>query len=72
MARRKQEPCEYCDGDFYQDMDPDGNLYLEMYPGKHVSASCFVTNPNTEEPVELYLFIPCNFCPNCGRKLTEY
>ena len=73
MARRKaQEPCEYCESDFYPvSEDGDDTLVIEVYPGHMISASAIIYNPRTEEQENMVVNIPCNYCPNCGRKLTE-
>lgn len=72
MARRKTEPCEYCEGDYISlESEEAGNeLTLDLYPGHLISATAILYNPRTEESYEASVCINMNYCPVCGRKVA--
>lgn len=72
MAKKKTEPCEYCEcgyGDYLRITSEDSeDLTLELYPGHLISASAILYNRHTEETFEAAASVPMNYCPVCGRK----
>lgn len=79
MARARK-PCEYCEEEYYLEPSLDGvemnrtwhNITAELYPfNGHITFISQAENPNDGETDELWVTIPMNYCPNCGRKLTD-
>ena len=71
MGRRRQKPCEYCDGEkFFQKDGSNGHaLNVELYPENCLLAVVSFANGDTGEMIELKMDIPMYYCPCCGRKL---
>ena len=71
--KKKQEPCEYCEGDWqsYSALEGDDadKLTIDLYPGHMISATAVLYNPRTEETEEVSVSVPMDFCPACGRDL---
>lgn len=76
MARRKK-PCEYCEGDYFnEDMNVDGRhgfcMWFEWYPLNDGLLSVFAqAKDDSGEVQEATIDFSFNYCPMCGRKLTE-
>lgn len=77
MARKK--PCDYCEQENYIEPWLDGvemnrpwhSITAELYPfNGHMTFISQAENPSGETG-ELWVEIPMNYCPNCGRKLTD-
>lgn len=71
---RKIKRCEFCEDEWTSDYQEHRNgycLWAEIYP---FSQEIFITcqaNDEDGEMIEDRIRIPMNYCPNCGRKLTE-
>lgn len=74
MAGRKKIPCEWCEDDSTTAYIEDRNgfcLWAEIYPFENVISCIAQANDENGEMIERYLALPMNYCPYCGRKLTD-
>lgn len=72
MAKKK--PCDMCGEDWSSDYIDHSNgycLWAEGYPFNNFIAVIAQANDEYGEMIEDRLEIPMNYCPKCGRKLTE-
>ena len=68
---RKRKPCEFCENEhFYNDGSGMHCLQMEFYPG-HLINICSAAPDVSEETELLEAEIPFNYCPACGRDLTD-
>jgi hypothetical protein len=66
-----KKPCEYCEEEMSQIIAGNTNdLLMELYPGKVIVCFGYFTT-ESGETLEASVEIPMNYCPNCGRKLTN-
>lgn len=71
---RKIKPCGFCEEDTASDYVEGRNgfcIWYEVYPFNNVIA--FMAQANTEDGfmMENSIDIQMNFCPVCGRRLTN-
>lgn len=74
MAGRKIKPCDFCSGDYEQDYIMDRNgycLWLDVNPFDNVMTVSAQANTEDGFMMEHSMDIQMNYCPMCGRKLTE-
>lgn len=74
MAGRRRKECEFCSGDYEQDYVIDRNgycLWTEIYPFNNVISVFAQANTEDGFMMEHSIDIQMNYCPMCGRKLTE-
>lgn len=74
MSRRRK-PCEYCGDELFATPYKTHNngycLWAEFYPFNNVISVFAQANDENGFMIEDYVDIPMNYCPNCGRKLTD-
>lgn len=74
MARRRK-PCEFCSGDYEGEMKDHRNrltMWVEVYPFNQVLTVLAQATVGEEgEFIEDYIDVQMNYCPVCGRKLTD-
>ncbi len=71
---RKRTPCEFCNGEYEPEYidGPNGYcLWAEVYPFNNLLAVIAQANTEEGEMIEKAIEIPMNYCPVCGRDLTN-
>lgn len=71
MARRKTTPCEFCEQEWFQNVDMRNvSVAVEVYPeNTHIAINIQGIDDDGGMTGEESLDIPMEYCPNCGRKL---
>lgn len=73
MARRKK-PCEFCEEEWATDYKTHRNgycLWVEIYPFNNIMTAWAQSDDENGYLIEDSIDISLNYCPECGRKLTE-
>ena len=74
MAGRRRKPCEFCEEEQYGDYVEGRNGYCawyEFYPFNGLLAFIAQANDEGGELIEGHVDISVNYCPVCGRRLTD-
>ena len=77
MSGRKRNPCEFCGDELcgtdtaYVEHRNGYCLWAEFYPFKNRIVVTAQANDEMGEMIEDSIELPMNYCPNCGRKLTD-
>lgn len=74
MSRRRIKPCEFCSGEYESETVEHRNgyfLWMEVYPFNNTMAFIAQANDECGELIEDCISVQMNYCPICGRKLTE-
>ena len=72
MSKRPVKACEYCEADHWDSEFVGRNqVSVELYPETNFIAVTAFLQSNDDEIQEVCFNIPMNYCPNCGRKLTN-
>ena len=74
MAGRRTKPCEVCEDTWSTDYIEGRNgycLWAEYYPYNNLIAVIAQANDENGEMQEQAVQIQMNYCPNCGRRLTD-
>ena len=73
MARSKKH-CDFCSGDYESEYIMMRNgycLWAEVYPFNNVISVLAQANDEDGYMMENHIDIQMNYCPVCGRKLTD-
>lgn len=68
---RKRKPCEFCENEQLYNEDLGAHaLQIGFYPG-HMISVCSAAPDASGETELIEAEIPLNYCPACGRDLTD-